>query len=99
MTKIAGSGSGSISQRHGSVDPDPEPHQNVMVPHYCCLLFIGAEERVRGARDQTVLHALHGKGLFPRPHAVPHHQQLHRHPGHHPDFLDNENAELTVFLR
>jgi hypothetical protein len=30
MTKIAGSGSasGSISQRHGSADPDP--HQNVM---------------------------------------------------------------------
>jgi hypothetical protein len=28
MTKIAGSG--SISQRHGSVDPDP--HQNVMDP-------------------------------------------------------------------
>jgi hypothetical protein len=35
MTKIAGSGSesGSISQRHGSADPDP--HQNVMDPqHY-----------------------------------------------------------------
>jgi hypothetical protein len=34
MTKIAGSGSepgsGSISQRHGSADPDP--HQNVMDP-------------------------------------------------------------------
>jgi hypothetical protein len=29
MTKIAGSGSGSISQRHGS--PDPDPPQNVMV--------------------------------------------------------------------
>jgi hypothetical protein len=28
--KIAGSGSGSISQRHGSTDPDP--HQNVMDP-------------------------------------------------------------------
>jgi hypothetical protein len=23
-------GSGSISQRHGSADPDPDPHQNVM---------------------------------------------------------------------
>ncbi len=35
-TKIAGSGSesgyGSISQRHGSADPDPNPHQNVMDP-------------------------------------------------------------------
>ncbi len=28
-----GSGSGSISQRHGSADPDP--HQNVMDPHHC----------------------------------------------------------------
>ncbi len=26
MTKIAGSQSGSISQRHGSADPDPDPH-------------------------------------------------------------------------
>jgi hypothetical protein len=32
MTKIAGSGSGSISQRHGSADPDP--HQNVMDPQH-----------------------------------------------------------------
>ncbi len=35
MTKIAGFGSesGSISQRHGSADPDP--HQNVMEPEHC----------------------------------------------------------------
>jgi hypothetical protein len=33
MTKIAGSGSGSISQRHGSADPDPP--QNVMDPQHC----------------------------------------------------------------
>jgi hypothetical protein len=36
MTKIAGSGSksgsGSISQRHGSANPDP--HQNVMDPEH-----------------------------------------------------------------
>ncbi len=32
MTKIAGSG--SISQRHGSADPDPDPHQNVMDPQH-----------------------------------------------------------------
>jgi hypothetical protein len=32
MTKIAGSGSGSISQRHGSADTDP--HQNVMDPEH-----------------------------------------------------------------
>jgi hypothetical protein len=32
MIKIerSGSASGSISQRHGSADPDPDPHQNVM---------------------------------------------------------------------
>jgi hypothetical protein len=36
MMKIAGSGfgSGSISQIHGSVDPDPDPHQNVMDPQH-----------------------------------------------------------------
>ena len=33
MTKIAGSG--SISQRHGSSDPDPDPHQNVIDPDHC----------------------------------------------------------------
>jgi hypothetical protein len=32
MTKIAGSG--SISQRHESADPDPDPHQNVMGPEH-----------------------------------------------------------------
>jgi hypothetical protein len=39
MTKIEGSGSesGSISQRHGSADPDqdPDPPQNVMDPQHC----------------------------------------------------------------
>ncbi len=33
--KIAGSGSRSISQMHGSADPDPDPHQNVMDPEHC----------------------------------------------------------------
>jgi hypothetical protein len=28
------SGSGAISQRHGSADPDPDPHQNVMDPQH-----------------------------------------------------------------
>ncbi len=41
MTKIAGSGSesgsGSISQRHGSADPDQDPPQNVMDPQHCSL--------------------------------------------------------------
>ncbi len=30
MTKIAGSASGSISQRHGSADPDPDPDHTKM---------------------------------------------------------------------
>jgi hypothetical protein len=30
-----GSGSGSISQRHGS--PDQDPHQNVMDPEHCLV--------------------------------------------------------------
>jgi hypothetical protein len=36
MPKIAGTGSesGSISQRHGSADPDPDPQQNVMDPQH-----------------------------------------------------------------
>ncbi len=32
MTKLAGSG--SINQMHGSADPDPDPHQNVMDPEH-----------------------------------------------------------------
>jgi hypothetical protein len=32
MTKIGGSGSETISQRHGSADPDQ--HQNVMDPQH-----------------------------------------------------------------
>jgi hypothetical protein len=27
-------GSGSISQMHGSADPDPDPHQNVTDPQH-----------------------------------------------------------------
>jgi hypothetical protein len=44
MTKMAGSG--SISQRHGS--PNPDPHQNVMDPQHCLPpLFYGPRaERV-----------------------------------------------------
>jgi hypothetical protein len=45
MKKIAGSGSasGSISQRHGSADPDldPDPPQNVMDPQHCLFLTVG----------------------------------------------------------
>jgi hypothetical protein len=47
MTKIAGSGpasgseygSGSVSQRHGSADPDPDRPQNVMNPQHCILHY------------------------------------------------------------
>jgi hypothetical protein len=35
---IEGSQSGSISQRHGSADPDP--HQNVMDPQQCPQYFV-----------------------------------------------------------
>jgi hypothetical protein len=40
MMKIEGSasGSGSISQRHGSADPDP--HQNVMDPQHWSYFYI-----------------------------------------------------------
>jgi hypothetical protein len=31
-------GSGSISQRHGSVNTDPDPHQNVMDPQHCLIV-------------------------------------------------------------
>jgi hypothetical protein len=37
VTKMEGSGSGSISQRHGSADPDQ--HQNVMDPQHCSLPY------------------------------------------------------------
>jgi hypothetical protein len=32
--KKAGSGAGSVSQRHGSKDPDPYPYQNVTDPKH-----------------------------------------------------------------
>ncbi len=35
MTKLAGSGSTGL--RHGSADPDPDTHQNVMDPVHCFL--------------------------------------------------------------
>jgi hypothetical protein len=42
MTKLAGSG--SISQRHESAVPDPDPHQNVIDPQHCkkhsCLFVL-----------------------------------------------------------
>jgi hypothetical protein len=59
MTKIAGSGSGSINQRHGSadLDPDPDPHQNVMDPQHCLkvtknIYRTGGEAVPSNRRDQ-----------------------------------------------
>jgi hypothetical protein len=52
--KIEGSGSGSISLRHGSADPDP--HQNVMDPEHCLAtlasFYIGAGSA--GETDRSV---------------------------------------------
>jgi hypothetical protein len=46
MTKLEGSG--SISQRHGSPDPDMDPHQNAMDPQH---LLSGLGEGAQGARQ------------------------------------------------
>ncbi len=46
-------GSGSISQRHGSADPNPDPHQNVMDPAFPCR----EEKRLRRKED-TLLREL-----------------------------------------
>jgi hypothetical protein len=43
--KIEGSASGSISQRHGSADPDP--HQNVMDSQHC---FEGTKAFLNGRK-------------------------------------------------
>jgi hypothetical protein len=47
-------GSGSISQRHGSADPDP--HQNVMDPqHHPQASLHGCRPgQTQGKRDQTI---------------------------------------------
>jgi hypothetical protein len=48
-------GSGSISQRHGSADPDPDPHQNVMHTEHCCKASVsgnvphGNRNRIRNS--------------------------------------------------
>jgi hypothetical protein len=41
MMKIEGYGSasGSISPRHGSADPDPDPHQKCHPQHWFLLIF------------------------------------------------------------
>jgi hypothetical protein len=37
LTKIAGSASGSISQRYGTQDPDPDPDQNNFIDFKNCF--------------------------------------------------------------
>jgi hypothetical protein len=49
MMKIEGSG--SISQRHGSADPDPDPHQNDMDPQHWCR-----REEVRADLELVLAH-------------------------------------------
>ncbi len=44
MTKIAGSG--SISQKHGYEDPDPDPPQNVLDPEHWNKLY--KDEAMKG---------------------------------------------------
>ncbi len=55
--------SGSTSQRHGSADPDSDPHQNVMDPEHwyfrCCLWFSNIFEYNTKRIDQGT-----GYGLY-----------------------------------
>jgi hypothetical protein len=44
MTKVAGSGYGSISQRHGTADPDP--YQNVTDPLELGKSFMEVKEEI-----------------------------------------------------
>jgi hypothetical protein len=79
MTKIAGSGSGSISQRHGSADRDPDPHQNVMDPEHCCRswgeflhlalfdLSLKHERRAHALETDLVAHLLASWPLYQLP--------------------------------
>jgi hypothetical protein len=51
MMKIAGSGSGFISQRHGSADPDPQ--QNVMDPQHCRQSTTNNRQQTTDEREPT----------------------------------------------
>ncbi len=60
MTKKAGSGSesGSISQKHGSEDPDPDPPQNVINPDTPVLTLSHLEYLSGGKVDSEGLRIL-----------------------------------------
>ncbi len=65
MTKIAGSG--SISQRYGSADPDTDPHKNVVDPEHClklrlCAAGILAAQSVGEPSTQMTLNTFHFAG-------------------------------------
>jgi hypothetical protein len=81
MTKIEGSGSesGSISQRHGSADPEPDsdPPQNVMDPQHCeigsivvpyphrsALICMLVPLRLEGSRASVLYSDPVGSGIF-----------------------------------
>ncbi len=61
MTKIGRSG--SISQRHGSANPDTDPHQNVMDPEHCLTLskwYARTRTSASRASKRGATPALHG---------------------------------------
>jgi hypothetical protein len=90
MTKIAGSGSGSISQRHGSADPDP--HQNVMDP--LRLNVIVLRLRVCGAGEGGGAVA----GQVRRGPALPHQEEPGRsHLQAHADIQGNISIGSSLF--
>jgi hypothetical protein len=76
MTKIAGSGSaygsgyesrsGSISQRHGSADPDPDPPQNVMHPQHWLIHYSEGQgrEKERKYKEGRGLKKSHNCSIF-----------------------------------
>jgi hypothetical protein len=57
--KIEGSasGSGSICQRHGYMDPDPDPHQNVMDPQDCFQVDLEAVRLEHESRPRYLIKA------------------------------------------
>jgi hypothetical protein len=75
---------GSISQRYGSGDPDPDPHQNVKDPQHCMqLLFILRKNyEISLLRYLTQSLTFHRGVLDEEEHIV-----LREDPGAHPNSL------------
>ena len=74
MTKKAGSGSksGSISQRHGSADLDPDPPQNVLDPQHCT---VGIPILLGGISDPFLVRSLFELEGWLRGTGIPYPQQ------------------------